>query len=68
MHGVIIENLEDDHRLQDDVLTAYHIVTLLFEKTAFTKMLWADTGRSWMKGLGPVAQPSAQQVAVQAAA
>lgn len=46
MHGVIIENLEDDHRLQDDVLTAYHIVTLLFEKTAFTKMLWADTGRS----------------------
>lgn len=65
-HGVIIEDLEDDQRLQDDVLTAYHLVTLLFEKSAFAKVLWADTGRSWMKGLAPVAQPGAQQVAVEA--
>jgi hypothetical protein len=55
-HGVVIEDLEDDQDLQDDVLTVYHLVTLLFEKTATAKLIWTDTGRTWMKNL-PVPSP-----------
>lgn len=48
-HDVEIEELEDDQSLQDSVLTAYHIATLIFEKTPATKVLVSDSNRRWIK-------------------
>jgi hypothetical protein len=47
--GVVIEDLEGDQTLQEAVLTAYHLMTIIFERTPTTKLLTAHTGRSWMK-------------------
>lgn len=49
MQGVVIEDLEDNQRLQEYVLTIYHLMTIIFEKGPTTKLLTADTGRSWLK-------------------
>jgi|688.fasta_scaffold01417_26 ATP-dependent protease ClpP protease subunit len=51
--GVTIEDMEADQRLQDLVLTAYHIATISFERSVATKVLATHTGRSWMKAWGP---------------
>jgi hypothetical protein len=51
--GLNVESLEDDQNLQESVLTAYHIVTIAFEKGPATKWLMNDTGRSWVKNLPP---------------
>jgi len=51
--GVIVEDLEDDQGLQEAVLTAYHLCTLVFEKTPATKFLWSNTNRSWVKNYNP---------------
>jgi len=34
------------------VLTAYHIMTIMLESTAVTKLLWTSTGASWLKQWG----------------
>lgn len=47
--GLIVEDLEDDQQLQEHVLTAYHLVTLTFEKSAVTKMLASHHKRTWLK-------------------
>jgi len=47
--NVIVEDLEDNQTLQDLVLTAYHITTLIFEKTPAAKMLVSDSNRVWIK-------------------
>jgi len=52
--GVIIENLEASQSLQEAVLTAYHLMTILFEQGPTTKILWSSHGRSWMKNQGPL--------------
>ena len=52
--GVKIEDLESDQQLQDNVLTAYHLMTIMFETGPATKVLWSDHGRTWIKNLAPV--------------
>jgi membrane-bound ClpP family serine protease len=47
--GVLVEDLEDDQELQDAVLTAYHMGTIVFEKTPATKLLSSDHNRQWIK-------------------
>ena len=47
--GVIVEDLERDQALQEAVLTAYHVQTIIFEKTPVAKILLSDHGRQWMK-------------------
>lgn len=47
--GVIVEALEDSQDLQEAVLTAYHLMTLFFEQTLITKMIWSDHSQSWIK-------------------
>ena len=47
--GIEIEDLEDDQRFQDAVLTAYHLTTILFEKSPATKLLLSHRGRTWVK-------------------
>lgn len=51
--GVLVDDLEDNQALQEAVLTAYHLMTILFEQGPLTKMIWADTGRTWLKNHVP---------------
>jgi hypothetical protein len=48
-NGVVVEELEADGALQEAVLTAYHLTTILFEQSLTSKLLWSDKGRTWMK-------------------
>ena len=36
------------------MLTAYHLMTIVFEKVAAAKLLWTNTDRTWIKNLGQV--------------
>ena len=47
--GLHLENLEDDQVLQDQALTAYHLMTLIFEETAAVKFIASDKGKRWIK-------------------
>lgn len=47
--GLIIEDLEASQPLQDAVLSAYHLMTILFEKSPALKMLENDNGKRWVK-------------------
>lgn len=47
--GLKVELLEDDQALQNDVLTAYHLMTLIFETTASLKFIASDRGKMWVK-------------------
>jgi ClpP class serine protease len=48
-HNVVIEDLEDDQELQEAVLTAYHMVTIAFEKGPACKFLTTQQGQTWVK-------------------
>jgi len=50
--GLVIEELEADQALQEAVLTTYHLMTIWFERTAATKMIWSSTGNQWLKNWG----------------
>lgn len=50
--GIRIDDLEDDQHLQEAVLTAYHLMTLLFEKSPASKILISHHGRLWAKNVG----------------
>ena len=56
--GIKVESLEGDQILQDDVLTAYHLMTLIFETTPALKFIASDAGKMWIK--------QQQQILVQA--
>lgn len=47
--GVKVESLEADQELQDYVLTAYHLMTIAFEKTPATKIIESNIDRRWVK-------------------
>jgi len=49
--NVKIEDLETDQELQEAVLTAYHLVTIMFEQTPAGKLLSNNLGRSWIKNV-----------------
>jgi hypothetical protein len=55
--GVIVEDLENDQSLQESVLTAYHLITIVFEKSPATKILFSNTGRVWVKNANQIAFP-----------
>ena len=62
--GLKLEFLEKDQGLQNDVLTAYHLMTLIFEHTPSIKFIASDTGKMWAKQqqiLIPTPQPIPQQ-------
>ena len=50
--GLTIEHLETNQELQESVLTAYHLMTIMFEQSMTTKMIMSDTGNSWVKNWG----------------
>jgi len=48
--GLNIEDLEDNQNLQEAVLTAYHAVTIIFEKSPSAKFIISNNGRKrWVK-------------------
>lgn len=47
--GLSIEDLEVDQALQEAVLSAYHIMTIMFETSPSVKMIVTDAGRNWIK-------------------
>lgn len=49
--GLEIEDLEPNQDLQDAVLTAYHVMTILFDSGPQTKVLVSDTGSLWIKNI-----------------
>lgn len=57
-HGVRVEELEADQNLQDWVLTAYHLMTIMFEQSPATKLLWSNHRRTWLKNWTPQAGTS----------
>lgn len=53
--NLVVDDLEESQDLQDAVLTAYHLLTLAFEKTAAAKILVSDAGRLWIKNVPHIA-------------
>ena len=47
--GLKVELLEENQKLQNDVLTAYHLMTLIFEATASLKFIASNRGKFWVK-------------------
>lgn len=47
--GLNLEFLENDQNLQNDVLTAYHLMTLIFEMTSSLKFIASNRGKMWVK-------------------
>ena len=47
--GLNLEFLEDDQVLQDYVLTAYHLMTLIFENSSTVKFIASNKGKMWAK-------------------
>lgn len=62
--GLKLEFLENDQDLQNEVLTAYHLMTLIFEMTSSLKFIASNRGKMWVKQqqiLLPVSPPVPQQ-------
>lgn len=51
--GIKVTHLESDQKLQNDVLTAYHLMTLIFESTPSLKFIASDDGKMWVKQQQP---------------
>lgn len=49
--GLNVELLEEDQDLQELVLSAYHMLTVIFEQTPVGKIIFGSNGRSWIKNL-----------------
>ena len=47
--GLTVERLEDDQEFQDEVLTAYHLLTIVFEQSAAVKIVRNHEGQGWVK-------------------
>ena len=62
--GLKLEFLERDQSLQNDVLTAYHLMTLIFEMGPSIKFIASNRGKMWVKQqqvLVPALSPVPQQ-------
>ena len=55
--GLNLLFLEEDQDLQNDVLTAYHLMTLIFEMTPSVKFIASNRGKMWVKQV-PIPQQS----------
>jgi hypothetical protein len=51
--GILIEDLEEPQDLQENVLTAYHLMCILFDASPVTKLVWSNTGRTFVKNWSP---------------
>ncbi|CAJ3418862.1 SppA protein [Burkholderia pseudomallei] len=51
---LVTERLEDDQELQEQVLTAYHLMTIVFEQSLATKIMTTSHKRTWLKNANVV--------------
>lgn len=47
--GLNVERLEANQEFQDEVLTAYHLLTILFEQSIAVKTVRNHSGKAWVK-------------------
>ena len=47
--GLTVEPLEEDQEFQDEVLTAYHLLTIAFEQSTAVKIVRNHNGQAWVK-------------------
>lgn len=47
--GLVVERLEEDQEFQDEVLTAYHLLTIVFEQSPAVKIVRNHNGQGWVK-------------------
>ncbi len=47
--GIKTETLEDNQDLQDAVLTAYHLMTIIFERSPSVKFIISNNEKVWLK-------------------
>ena len=47
--GIKVEVLEDNHNLQNVILTAYHLMTFIFELSSSVKFIASNHGKMWAK-------------------
>lgn len=52
--GLAVDDLEADQALQEAVLTAYHLQTIIIEQSPVAKLLVSDAGRVFVKNWAPV--------------
>ncbi len=50
-HQLEINDLEDDQTLQEEVLTLYHLSTIVFERGPAAKSVISSNGRLWIKNM-----------------
>ena len=63
--GIKLEFLEGDQVLQNDVLSAYHLMTLIFEMSPSLKFIASDKGKMWVKGAQQIPIPQSPPVPAQ---
>lgn len=61
--GIILEFLEDDQNFQNYALTAYHLMTLIFENSFSLKFIASDRGKMWIKQESQVSTPASPPTA-----
>ena len=64
-HGLTIVDLEDDHQLQDAVLSIHHATMLTFSGTPSVKIIENHHGRAWVRSALSAPVPTPQQLAPQ---
>ena len=47
--GLTVEPLEENQNFQDEVLTAYHLLTIAFEQSTAVKIVRNHNGQAWVK-------------------
>ena len=47
--GLKVERLEDDQDMQDEILAAYHLMTLIFETASALKFIASHPAKLWVK-------------------
>ncbi len=58
-----VEDLEQNQEFQDDVMTLYHLFTILFEKGPAAKIIAGNAGTNWVKNVAPQQHIIPQKVA-----
>ncbi len=65
--GIKLESLEGNQDLQNDVLSSYHLMTLIFEMSPSLKFIASDKGKMWVKGAQQIPIPQSPSVPTQPA-
>ena len=63
--GLKLKFLEDDHNLQNHILTSYHLMTMIFEMTPSLKFIASNTGKMWVKQKQQIILPTPPPVSQQ---